>query len=71
MSKLTEKVSKAISFPWRKYYGYKGNKANTERKIIERARNYDNAPSFDSSGNPTQALKTRTAANWIKEKYKK
>ena len=71
MSKLTEKVGQVISFPWRKYYGYKGSKADIERKIILEARNSEGAPQFDMQGKPTEAFKVQTMANWIKEKYKK
>ena len=71
MSKLTEKVSKVISFPWRKYYGYKGQKADIEREIIKEARQLKNAPSFDIRGNPTIYLKTRQEAEDIRERYRK
>lgn len=43
-------------------------KSDSDVAVLKNARNYDNAPDFDAEGMPTDAFKTRQAAEKIKER---
>lgn len=69
--KVIGAVSDTISAPARAYYGAKAARSGREADTLRKARAYDDAPDFDSKGAPTEALKTRTMANAIRDRLKK
>lgn len=63
-------TSDVLSAPARAYHGAKGARATREAGILRKARGYKGAADFDSKGDPTDALKYRTAADVIRSRRK-
>lgn len=68
--KVIAVASDVLSAPARAYYGAKSSQAKQDYSALKRARSYDNAPSFDALGNPSDALKARTAADDVRMRRK-
>lgn len=68
---VIDKTSDVLSAPARMYYGAKSRQSDRDYNTLKRARAYDDAPSFDKLGNPTDALKARTAADEVRMRRSK
>ncbi len=64
-------ASDVMSAPARMYYGAKGRRAERDTATLKEARKYDGASNFDLKGNPTDALKARTAADEVRMRRSK
>ncbi len=64
--KVISVASDVMSAPARAYYGAKQAQGARDYNTLKRAKAYDDAPSFDKLGNPSDALKARTAADEVK-----
>lgn len=64
--KVVSVASDVLSAPARAYYGAKSSQSKQDYNTLKRARAYDGAPSFDKLGNPSDALKARTAADEVR-----
>lgn len=67
---IVDKTSDVLSAPARAYYGMKSAQSDSDTKTLKTARSYDNAPSFTSTGAPSDALKARTMADEVKGRLK-
>ena len=68
---LQRKVGSILSAPARFKHGERGRKAEADRKSLKFARAYDDAPSHNERGIPTEAFYARQHAQDIRDKYKK
>lgn len=64
-------TSDVLSAPARAYYGAKSRQSTRDYNTLKRARAYDDAPSFDRLGRPSDALKARTAADEVRMRLTK
>jgi hypothetical protein len=65
---IIDKTSDVLSAPTRAYYGAKSAQSGRDADALKLARGYKGAPSFDSSGAPSDALKARTAADEVRSR---
>lgn len=68
ISKVTEPTGSVMAGAKEYFNSRAGRAADRTANLIKRARNYDNAPNSDSSGQPTDAFKTRQYAGWEKDR---
>ena len=67
--KVTGAVGSALSLPSRIKEGRRGARYDSDRKVLQTAKAYDNAPNFNDDGSITDAYKTRFMAKVIRDKY--
>jgi hypothetical protein len=69
--KAVDVTSDVISAPSRMKSNMKIRKAESDTKILQEAKKYDNAPDFDGNGGVTDAFKARSLASDVRRKLKK
>lgn len=71
LKKFKDTVSGAKSVVAIPFNNLKAARANRDADTLIKARKYDDAPSFDKKGLPTDALKARTMADAVRQRRSK